>query len=301
MNKEKLFINFLESLRDENNGHMIDAINEGFALTEGFRIPDIKNGAADAIDSFKNRMKDGKPARKLSDDEVAARKAKFDGEEKKAKQQDWRVSGSMASVVKFAQTNPSMVEKWLETTLKPAIRAGKESMDREFGTDSAKRGIFDRVKSAAKSFTESGDRTIIDYKSMGESPVSNEQMEDYFHSFDKKYLPELCNGIAQALTDKDIKKSLELFTKYCTSRADAVAKKTNIDSRYVSMTSGVVKKWVGGTLPDTMELLADRISSQATPERKAAFIAQRMEQILFPLTKQANEMLTKVSSHLICK
>jgi rubrerythrin len=156
MNKEKMFITFLESLRDEKNTHMIDAITEGFALTEGFRLPDIKNGAADAIDAFKGRM-GGKSAEKLSDAQVAERKDKFAREEKSAKQQDWRVSGSMASVVKFAKTQPMAAEKWMEETLKPAIKAGKMEMDQKFGTDSAKRGILDRVKSAAKSFTESSD------------------------------------------------------------------------------------------------------------------------------------------------
>lgn len=157
MNKEKMFITFLESLRDEKNTHMIDAIAEGFALTEGFRFPDIKNGAADAIDAFKGRM-GGKPAAKLSDAQVAERKDKFAREEKSAKQQDWRVAGSMASVVKFAKNQPMAVEKWMEETLKPAIKAGKMEMDQQFGTDSAKRGIMDRVKSAAKSFTEAEDK-----------------------------------------------------------------------------------------------------------------------------------------------
>lgn len=157
MNKEKMFITFLESLRDEKNTHMIDAITEGFALTEGLRVPDIKNGAADAIDSFKNRKNGKQTSGKLSDDEVAANRNKFAREEKSAKQQNWRVAGSMASIVKFAKVQPLDVEKWMDETLKPAIKEGKQGMDQQFGTNSAKRGILDRVKSAAKSFTESSD------------------------------------------------------------------------------------------------------------------------------------------------
>ena len=158
MNKEKMFRTFLESLRDEKNTHMIDAITEGFALTEGFRVPEVHNGAAAAIDASKSRrMSANKQSVKLSDEQVADNKAKFAREEKSAKQQNWRVSGSMASVVKFAQVQPMEVEKWIEETLKPAIKAGKKDMDGKFGTETAKRGIFDRVKSAAKSFTEGAD------------------------------------------------------------------------------------------------------------------------------------------------
>lgn len=162
MNKEKMFITFLESLRDEKNTHMIDAITEGFALTEGFRLPDIKNGAADAIDASKGRM-GRKSAEKLSDAQVAERKDKFAREEKSAKQQNWRVAGSMASIVKFAKVQPLDVEKWMDETLKPAIKEGKQGMDQQFGTNSAKRGILDRVKSAAKSFTEAEEPKIASH------------------------------------------------------------------------------------------------------------------------------------------
>ena len=164
MNKEKMFLTFLESLRDEKNTHMINAIAEGFALTEGLRVPDIKNGAADAIDSFKNRKNGKQTSGKLSDDEVAANRNKFARAEKSAKQQNWRVAGSMASIVKFAKVQPLDVEKWMDETLKPAIKEGEQGMDQQFGTNSAKRGILDRVKSAAKSFTEAESTPQVDIK-----------------------------------------------------------------------------------------------------------------------------------------
>lgn len=154
MNKNKLFITFLESLRTEKNSLMIDSIHEGFALTEGFRIPETKNGAANAIETAKTRMKASQPSQKLSDEQVAERKNQAARETKSAKQDDFRVSGSMAQVAKLALQKPLEVEEWLEKTLKPAIKQGKVQMDGKFGTESSKRGLFSRAKSAVKSFTE---------------------------------------------------------------------------------------------------------------------------------------------------
>lgn len=151
MKKSEKFISFLESLKDTSNAPLIDAVYEAFVLTEasvrGVPMPDVK--------SPERRRLQSKSA-PLSPEEQDANSARFKREGSAAKQAGGRASGSMSQIVKYAMTAPLDVEKWMNETLKPAIKQGKLSMDQQFGTGSAKVGFGQRIKNMGKAMMGEG-------------------------------------------------------------------------------------------------------------------------------------------------
>jgi hypothetical protein len=98
----------------------------------------------------------------LSPEEQDANSARFKREGSAAKQAGGRASGSMSQIVKYAMTAPLDVEKWMNETLKPAIKQGKLSMDQQFGTDSAKVGFGQRIKNMGKAMMGEGVEDLDD-------------------------------------------------------------------------------------------------------------------------------------------
>lgn|SRR5574343_99282 len=157
MKKSEKFISFLESLKDTSNAPLIDAVYEAFVLTEasvrGVPMPDVK--------SPERRRLQSKSA-PLSPEEQDANSARFKREGSAAKQAGGRASGSMSQIVKYAMTAPFDVEKWMNETLKPAIKQGKLSMDQQFGTGSAKVGFGQRIKNMGKAMMGEGVEDLDD-------------------------------------------------------------------------------------------------------------------------------------------
>lgn len=157
MKKSEKFISFLESLKDTSNAPLIDAVYEAFVLTEasvrGVPMPDVKSPE-------RRRLQSG--SKPLSQEEQDANSARFKREGSAAKQAGGRASGSMSQIVKYAMTAPLDVEKWMNETLKPAIKQGKMSMDQQFGTDSAKVGFGQRIKNMGKAMMGEGVEDLDD-------------------------------------------------------------------------------------------------------------------------------------------
>lgn len=151
MKKSEKFISFLESLKDTSNAPLIDAVYEAFVLTEasvrGVPMPDVKSPE-------RRRLQSG--SKPLSQEEQDANSARFKREGSAAKQAGGRASGSMSQIVKYAMTAPLDVEKWMNEVLKPAIKQGKVSMDKQFGTNSAKVGFGQRIKNMGKAMLGEG-------------------------------------------------------------------------------------------------------------------------------------------------
>lgn len=157
MKKSEKFISFLESLKDTSNAPLIDAVYEAFVLTEasvrGVPMPDVKSPE-------RRRLQSG--SKPLSQEEQDANSARFKREGSAAKQAGGRASGSMSQIVKYAMTAPLDVEKWMNETLKPAIKQGKMSMDQQFGTGSAKVGFGQRIKNMGKAMMGEGVEDLDD-------------------------------------------------------------------------------------------------------------------------------------------
>lgn len=157
MKKSEKFISFLESLKDTSNAPLIDAVYEAFVLTEasvrGVPMPDVKSPE-------RRRLQSG--SKPLSQEEQDANSARFKREGSVAKQAGGRASGSMSQIVKYAMTAPLDVEKWMNETLKPAIKQGKLSMDQQFGTGSAKVGFGQRIKNMGKAMMGEGVEDLDD-------------------------------------------------------------------------------------------------------------------------------------------
>lgn len=171
MKKSEKFIGFLESLKDTSNSSLIEAVKEAFVLTEasvrGVSFPDVKKPERRRLPSG------GKP---ISPEEEAANAARFNREQSAGKQAGGRASGSMAQIVKYAATAPIDVEKWMNEVLKPAIKAGKQGMDAQFGTNSAKVGFGQRLKNMGKAML--GEGTEVDYADDYEPEIEEDEEEE---------------------------------------------------------------------------------------------------------------------------
>lgn len=196
MKKSEKFISFLESLKDTSNAPLIDAVYEAFVLTEasvrGVPMPDVK--------SPERRRLQSKSA-PLSPEEQDANSARFKREGSAAKQAGGRASGSMSQIVKYAMTAPLDVEKWMNETLKPAIKQGKLSMDQQFGTDSAKVGFGQRIKNMGKAML--GEGAEVDYTDDYDSEIEEDD-EDEFGGFqsnkgDKRNAQMRRNALAEGM------------------------------------------------------------------------------------------------------
>lgn len=175
MKKSEKFISFLESLKDTSNAPLIDAVYEAFVLTEasvrGVPMPDVKAPE-------RRRLQSG--SKPLSQEEQDANSARFKREGSAAKQAGGRASGSMSQIVKYAMTAPLDVEKWMNETLKPAIKQGKMSMDQQFGTGSAKVGFGQRIKNMGKAML--GEGTEVDYDDDYEPEIDEDEDNGGFQS-----------------------------------------------------------------------------------------------------------------------
>ena len=181
MNKNQKFLAFVESMRDSSNSSLIESIKEGFALVENgihsLPQPNLGGGAMSRF-AERNAERNKTEDKPLSADEQQARHEHFARQEKKGAQDQWRVSGGMKQILNYATQNPALVEKWMNEQLKPAILAGKQDTDSKFGTDTAKKSLFQRMKSAAGAFTEAGEELGEDVDVVGDFSVSDEVIAD---------------------------------------------------------------------------------------------------------------------------
>jgi len=201
MKKTEKFIGFLESLKDNSNVALIEAVKQAFVLTEasvrGMPIPDIK--------SPERRRLPSTGSKPLSPEEQAANAAKFKREGSVVKQAGGRASGAMAQIAKFAMNSPVDVEKWMNEVLKPAIKQGKLGIDKTYGTDSAKVGFGQRIKNMGKAML--GEGTEVDYKDDYEPEIEEDEDEEEVGGFksnkDAKRLAKTRRGALAEGTEVD--------------------------------------------------------------------------------------------------
>lgn len=149
MNNSEKFIAFLESLKTSSNASLIDAVKNGFELTEanvrGMNFPDV------APTSRRNVS-----TKQLSAEEQAANTARFKREGAKSRQGAGLAKSAVAQLAKYAKIAPMDVEAWINEVIKPAIKEGKVDLDTKFGTNSAKTGVVQRLKNAGKAILGEG-------------------------------------------------------------------------------------------------------------------------------------------------
>jgi hypothetical protein len=163
MNKEEKFYSFLESLKTEKNETLIESVKEAYAITQKFALneatirgmpmPDIKSP---------ERMRLPSKTKPATPEEIASNNARFKRESSQAGQGRGRASGAMKQVEKYAMTAPAEVEAWINTVLKPAIKAGKQDTDSRYGTNSAKVGFGQRLKNVGKAMLGEGQEVAYD-------------------------------------------------------------------------------------------------------------------------------------------
>lgn len=181
MKKTEKFTGFLESLKDNSNVALIEAVKQAFVLTEasvrGMSMPDVKSPERKRLSNTGSKQ--------LSSEEQATNAARFKREGSLARQAGGRASGSMAQIVKFAMSSPFDVEKWMNETLKPAIKQGKLDTDSKYGTDSAKVGFGQRIKNMGKAML--GEGTEVDYGDdwMDEAEHEENRNREYEAQFNK--------------------------------------------------------------------------------------------------------------------
>lgn len=162
MNKEEKFYSFLESLKTEKNETLIESVKEAYAITEAWLTQKDFAPTGMAKEGFDRRRAERDSKKPSQPVDVEANKARFKREAAVAGQGRGRASGSMKQIEKYAETDPAGVEKWMNEVLKPAIKQGKLGMDKQFGTDSAKVGIGQRLKNVGKAMLGEGQEVAYD-------------------------------------------------------------------------------------------------------------------------------------------
>lgn len=201
MKKTEKFIGFLESLKDNSNVALIEAVKQAFVLTEasvrGMPMPDVK--------SPERRRLPSSGSKPLSPEEQAVNASKFKREGSVAKQAGGRASGAMAQIAKYAANSPADVEKWMNEVLKPAIKQGKLGIDKTYGTDSAKVGIGQRIKNMGRAML--GEGTEVDYNDEYEPEIEEDEDEEEIGGFksnkDAKRLAKTRRGALAEGTEVD--------------------------------------------------------------------------------------------------
>jgi len=162
MNKEEKFYAFLESLKTEKNSTLIESVKEAYALTEAWLTQKDFAPTGMAKEGFDRRKAERGAKKPSAPVDVEANKARFKRDASVASQGRGRASGSMKQLEKYAMTSPIEVEQWMNTVLKPAIKAGKQDTDTRYGTDSAKVGFGQRLKNVGKAMLGEGQEVAYD-------------------------------------------------------------------------------------------------------------------------------------------
>ena len=147
----KLFENFLDELKATNPTHsnLIEAIKEGAALVEG---PWVWGGQSSGSPTSKK----SEYSKATSDDQLKLDNENRTERERLAMKKANALKGVQTHLINAAKIAPLEVESIIKSDhVLKAIKAGKQELDEQFGTDTSKRSIWDRTKGAVKSFTES--------------------------------------------------------------------------------------------------------------------------------------------------
>lgn len=162
MNNEEKFYSFLESLKTENNETLIESVKEAYELTQQLSLNEanVRGIAMPSIKSPERRVPS--KSKPVSPEEIALTNAKLKRDASQAGQGRGRASGSMKQLEKYAMMAPIEVEQWMNTVLKPAIKAGKQDTDTKFGTTSAKVGFGQRLKNVGKAMLGEGQEVAYD-------------------------------------------------------------------------------------------------------------------------------------------
>lgn len=160
MNQQEKFKKFLadlhESVPSDADKKLLEAVTEAFTLLEA--NPYIFAGKKpDPV----QRRAIGQKMTPQSEEEISAANAERDRKEKLARQAGGRLQGVKTQLLKAAQVAPMEIEEFMRSSeLRDAIKAGKSELDKRFGTETSKRSFLDRLKGAARGFTEAEEEFI---------------------------------------------------------------------------------------------------------------------------------------------
>jgi hypothetical protein len=149
--KKELFESFLGELAQANPEHtdLLEAIQEGFAVFEGPYI--WNNKQAETPRSMRSDV-----ASSETEEDIADKNAEAERLEKTTKRRANLLKGVKAQILKAAVKMPLEIEEFIKgEDVLSAIKQGKKELDEQFGTETSKKSLWDRTKSAAKAFTES--------------------------------------------------------------------------------------------------------------------------------------------------
>lgn len=163
MNPTDKFKGFLtslnESVKSEEQKKILEAITEAYTLLES--NPYIFAGKKEATPI--TRRDSVKSSSQTPEEIEAANKARKEREiaanrlqGKEAGEIGGRLAGMLSQLINAAEKAPEAVEKVIKSEkLLKAIKSSKQATDEKFGTDTAKKSLGQRFKSAIKGFTES--------------------------------------------------------------------------------------------------------------------------------------------------
>ena len=155
--KFKEFLSGLhESVQTERQKKILEAVTEAYTLLES--NPYIWK-TQEASPELRRRQ----TPTEQSPEELAEHKAELARRQKLANQAGGRLQGVQTQLLKAAKAAPMEIEAFIKSDeLRDAIKAGKSDLDRQFGTDTAKRSLKDRLKGAIRGFTEAEEDFIGD-------------------------------------------------------------------------------------------------------------------------------------------
>jgi len=160
MNPTDKFKGFLtslnESVKSEEQKKILEAVTEAYTLLES--NPYIFAGQRP--ERVQKRAM-GNQSAPQSEEDISTASKELDRREKLAKQASGRLKGVKTQLLKAAQVAPLEIEEFMKSgELRDAIKAGKEDLDRQFGTETSKRSFTDRLKGAVRGFTEAEEEFI---------------------------------------------------------------------------------------------------------------------------------------------
>lgn len=155
--KFKEFLSTLhESVNTEQQKKILEAVTEAYTLLEANPYIWQTKQAASPVS-----MRDKRSVPVQSKEEITDANKERERKEKLARQASGRLKGVQSQLLKAAQVAPMEIEAFLKSSeLRDAIKAGKEDLDRRFGTSTAKRSFTDRLKGAVRGFTEAEEEFI---------------------------------------------------------------------------------------------------------------------------------------------
>ena len=199
--KMKSFLTSLnESVKSPEQKKLISSIMEAFSLVES--NPYIFAGKQP--EGVKKRAM-GKQSASQSKEEIDDSNKKRERREKLARQSSGRLQGVKTQLLKAAEISPMEIEEFLKSgELRNAIKAGKADLDRQFGTDTSKKSLKDRLKGAVRGFTEAEDGKMYTVEIKETSPMTYDaavKASDFLDNRVEESTPEAAIREAETLLD----------------------------------------------------------------------------------------------------